>query len=69
MPIPAIYERSRQIVEVEFADIVVYTEIEELLTGDPRKLRLHIVDGSFLDVFVSVTGRYSYHWQRTKRMG
>ena len=28
------------------------------------KLRLDIVDGSLLDVFISVTGRYSYHWER-----
>jgi hypothetical protein len=65
MPISATYEQLRKIAEVEFNDIVVNTEIEVLPTSDPRKLRIHLVDGSFADVFVSVTGRYSYHWQRT----
>jgi len=35
-----------------------------LPTGDPLKLRLNIADGSLLDVFLSVSGRYSYHWER-----
>jgi hypothetical protein len=35
-----------------------------LPTGDPLKLRLDIVDGSLLDVFLSASGRYSYHWER-----
>jgi hypothetical protein len=39
-------------------------EILHLPTGDPLKLRLDIVDGSLLDVFVSASGRYSYHWER-----
>ena len=69
MVISAIYKRLRQIAEDEFGDIVVYTEIEALSTGDLRKLRLIIVDGSFVDVFVSVSGRYSYHWQRTAAAG
>lgn len=66
MPISATYEQLRTIADVEFSDIVVHTEMEVLPTGDPRKLRIHLVDGSFADVFVSVTGRYSYHWQRTQ---
>jgi hypothetical protein len=69
MPISAIYEHLRQIANEEFRDIVVSTEIEVLPTGDPRKLRLHVVDGSLVDVFVSLTGRYSYHWQRTETAG
>lgn len=28
-----------------------------------RTVRVHIRDGSFLDIFVGRTGRYSYHWQ------
>ncbi len=35
-----------------------------LPTGDPLKLRLDIVDGSFLDAFLSISGRYAYHWER-----
>lgn len=38
---------------------------QNLPTGDPRKLRLQLVDNSLIDIFISVTGRYSYHWDRT----
>ncbi len=48
----------------EFADVVVNAEIMTLPTGDPLKLRLDIVDGSLLDIFLSASGRYSYHWER-----
>jgi len=44
--------------------LVVSAQIVPLSTGDPLKLRLDIVDGSLLDVFISVSGRYSYHWER-----
>jgi len=43
----------------EFADVVVGTQIISLPTDDPLKLRLDIVDGSLLDVFISTSGRYS----------
>lgn len=69
MPISAIYDQLRRVAEKEFSDIVVQAAIEYLPTGDPRKLRLYVIDGSFVDVFVSITGRYSYHWQRTETDG
>ncbi len=64
MPISTIYRALRAIALNEFADIVVTAQIVSLPTGDPLKLRLDIVDGSLLDVFISVSGRYSYHWER-----
>jgi hypothetical protein len=48
----------------EFGDIVVSATILTLPTGDPLKLRLDISDGSLLDVYLSISGRYSYHWER-----
>ena len=64
MPISPTYRALRQIALNEFADLVVDARIMALPTGDPLKLRLDIVDGSLLDVFLSVSGRYSYHWDR-----
>lgn len=69
MPISGIYEELREIALHEFAEIVVHAEIQRLPTGDPRKLRLSIVDNSFVDIFVSITGRYSYHWGRASTAG
>jgi hypothetical protein len=64
MPSSAVYEDLRQIVQAEFGDIVTVADVAQLTSGEPRKLRLHIIDGSFADIFVSATGRYSYHWER-----
>ena len=64
MPISTIYETLRAIALGEFPDLIVSARILSLPTGDPLKLRLDIVDGSLLDIFISVSGRYSYHWER-----
>ncbi len=64
MPISTTCRALETIALNEFADIVISGQVVSLPTGDPRKLRLDIVDGSLLDVFISVTGRYSYHWER-----
>ena len=60
MPISAIYDPLRRIVEQEFSDIIVYAAVETLPTGDARKLRLHVStfpkhfhDGSELNVVAS----------------
>jgi hypothetical protein len=64
MPISEIYEELRQIALSDYGDIVVQVAIIRLPTGDPLKLRLNLVDGSLIDVHLSVSGRYSYHWDR-----
>lgn len=64
MPIWTVYRALQQIARLEFADIVIDAQVLTLSTGDPHKLRLDILDGSLLDVFISASGRYSYHWER-----
>jgi hypothetical protein len=64
MPILDIYNALATIALNEFTDVVVSAQVLALPTGDPLKLRLDIVDGSLLDVFISTSGRYSYHWER-----
>lgn len=64
MPISPVYRALRQIALRDFSDIVLQAHILFLQTGDPHKLRIDIVDGSLLDVFISVSERYSYHWER-----
>ena len=64
MPISTIYRTLRTIARTEFADVIVSARVIALPSGDPLKLRLDIADGSLLDVFISVSGRYSYHWDR-----
>jgi len=64
MTISTTYGALKTIALNEFGDVVVSAQIMSLPTGDPLKLRLDIADGSLLDVFISVSGRYSYHWER-----
>jgi hypothetical protein len=64
MPISTVYRALQQIALRDYSDIVLQANILLLQTGDPHKLRIDIVDGSTLDVFISVSGRYSYHWER-----
>lgn len=50
----------RRIAEVEFADIVVQTDRLGV------KLRVLLIDTSFVDVWVSrkLDGRFGFHWER-----
>lgn len=34
-----------------------------LPSGDPLKLRLDVVHGSLINVFLSIGGKYPYHWE------
>lgn len=64
MTISLVYNALAQIATSAFADIVVSARVVLLSTGDPHKLRLFIADGSLMDIFISSSGRYSYHWDR-----
>lgn len=50
MPISQIYESLRAIAFAEFSDIIDDARIMTLVTGDPLKLRLDVIDGSIIDV-------------------
>ena len=65
MDISTVYEDQRVQAMAMFPDIVSEARILRLDSGDPLKLRLEIIDGSLVDIFYSVTGKYSYHWERT----
>lgn len=44
--------------------IVTSTQIIYFPSGEPQKLRIFIIDGSLLDIYFSMSGKYSYHWER-----
>lgn len=48
----------------QFKEVVLETKIFKLPSGEPAKLRIELIDGSFADVWVSISGKYSYHWDR-----
>ncbi len=56
------YLRLKRIAEVEFPDIVVEAEIIR-----QRKLRIIIIDSSYIDIFYSPSSanrHFAYHWER-----
>lgn len=55
-----IYDELAEIADEEFFDVILHSQI---IAG---KLRLHIVDGSYLDIWFSrkIKGRFAYHWER-----
>ena len=59
-----LYKKISEICGSEYPDIVDDDEIYYKSSGAPAKLRVHIIDGSFLDIWLSNTGKYSYHWER-----
>ena len=60
-----IFHHLSSIALTEFPHIVTKTEILYTHAGTPRKLRIHLLDTSFIDVWLSLSGDYSYHWERT----
>jgi len=58
----AVYKELAVIAENEFADIVVVANIIFTTTHRAQKLRLSLVDGSIVDIWLTLDGRYSYHW-------
>ncbi|NIM18508.1 MAG: hypothetical protein GTO45_41545 [Candidatus Aminicenantes bacterium] len=59
-----IYRQLKSIAENEFGDIVTTTEIISSFSGRARKLRINIIDGTFVDIWYSVEEEYSFHWEQ-----
>lgn len=60
----SVYRVLAKLAASEFNDIVTGTRFITLPSGELAKLRLAIIDDSFLDIWLSGSGRYSYHWER-----
>lgn len=59
-----------RIAQTEFGDIVVSTQLLYRRSGLPEKLRLHLRDRTFVDLWVNPAGsRYSFHWEHRAKRG
>ena len=58
----AIYQALASLALREFSDVVSHTGFVGGTEASPNKLRLTLVDGSFLEIWLSADGDYSYHW-------
>lgn len=59
-----IYRQIKSIVDDEFGDIVTNSEIIFAFSGIARKLRINVIDGTFIDIWYSVEDEYSFHWEQ-----
>jgi hypothetical protein len=65
-------ELFREIVELvlrEFSDIVVDAQLRFTSSGSIERLRIFLKDESFVDVWLSRSGKYSYHWEHRRIRG
>lgn len=57
--------KIKEILENEFSDIIIETkDIHTRRSIGSNKIRCIIKDGSFVDIFVSQSLRFSCHWER-----
>ena len=64
---PSIEELFQRIVEVviaEFSDIAVDTQLRFTPSGAVERLRIFLLDDTFVDIWLSLSGKYSYHWEQ-----
>ncbi|MGO9387562.1 MAG: DUF6516 family protein [Methanobacterium sp.] len=64
-----LYLKLSFIAEEEFSDIVSSTKFIGTKASLPNKLRILFFDESFLDVWLSNDGDYSYHWEHRGQNG
>ncbi|HSN74601.1 MAG TPA: DUF6516 family protein [Anaerolineae bacterium] len=63
------YESLIRISQAEFPDVVTRAIYIGGTSSSPNKLRLILVDGSFMDIWLSAEGDYAYHWERRRQTG
>lgn len=59
-------EQFRRIVELaqaEFSDIIADVQLLFTQSGAVEKLRVFLKDESFVDIWLSTSGKYSFHWE------
>lgn len=63
------YLKLKSIAESEYHDIVTSTQILGKRTIGSAKLRITFKDHTYLDVWLSPSGKYSYHWEQRALRG
>lgn len=58
-----VFKEIIEIVLTEFSDIVVDAQLRFTSSGAIEKLRVFLKDESFVDVWLSTSGKYSYNWE------
>lgn len=64
-----LYNKLKAIAESDYKDIITSTEILGNRTIGSAKLRIFFKDQSYLDIWLSPSGKYSYHWEQRAQRG
>ncbi|MBI5701144.1 hypothetical protein HZC34_04765 [Candidatus Saganbacteria bacterium] len=64
-----LYNRLKKIAETEYKEIIDHAEFIHKRTIGSAKLRIFIKNHSFLDIWLSESGKYSYHWEDRAQTG
>ncbi|MBC8496544.1 MAG: hypothetical protein H8D37_02670 [Chloroflexi bacterium] len=64
-----LYLRLEFLASGEYNDVVSSAEFIGGTPSNPNKLRLWVIDGSFLDIWLSADGDYAFHWERRRQTG
>src|SRR4030066_1795304 len=57
------FVRIIELVLTEFSDIVADAQLRFTSSGAVERLRIFLKDESFVDVWLSEAGKYSFHWE------
>jgi len=63
--ISELYKQLEALATSEFDDIVEDAEMIHSYTGRVRKLRIILIDQTFVDIWYSADGEYSFHWEQS----
>jgi hypothetical protein len=58
-----LFNRIIDLVQTEFSDIATDTKLLFTSGGAIEKLRIFLNDESFVDIWFSTSGKYSFHWE------
>jgi len=58
------YQNITKVSLTEYPDIVKDAQIHHTPSGTPTKTRLYLIDESYMDIWLSPSGKYSYHWEQ-----
>lgn len=64
-----LYDKLKAIAESEYKDIVASTKILGKRIIGSAKLRIFSKDQSYIDIWLSPSGKYFYHWEQREQRG
>jgi hypothetical protein len=69
---PRLEEVFQQIIDVvttEFSDITVDAQLRYTPSGATERLRIFLIGETYLDIWLSQSGKYAYHWEQRQKRG